>query len=219
MITPLLLALALVAQDDPDPAEPVAKGAAFQQVGTSVQSLIMIGATANTKYTVRRGNDGSGIAPSAPACAPTRSRLVFTTKTGGAIVHLTQTTTVAFPSDFGTQYANRVTDAAGPSGNATGPDLPIAGSVAEERVDFDAVYNAPGGRVKGVCTTPISCMGVTSYVPCRVGGDCTDWGAGSTCDTTSSQSGRLYLLKNKGAVGIVFQGDTANTQLTIVRQK
>jgi hypothetical protein len=212
----VLLALA-ISQAPSFPAEPIQKKEAFQQIGSSYQTAVQLAVSASAKYVVRRGAGDGGMVASTPACAPVGSRLVFTTAGGGAVVHLTMNATVAFPSDYGTNYFNRVTDAAGPSGRATGPILPISGSVAEERVDFDVLYNAPGGKIKGICANQILCMGTRSWVPCRANSDCTTWGAGSTCTAASNDT--LNNLRSNGGFAIVFQADTANTILTVTRQR
>lgn len=204
----LVLLLSLAQTNGPD-----GKGIGFQQDGSTVFGYRQPIATANAARTlVRPGTAG------VPACVPFGSRLVLGAAGGGAVVHFSMTSTLTFAGALSTRLGCSMVDANGPEGQGSCLALPASGIVVYEALTFDQFYRAPGAR-GGVCSGWVNCMGTSSRIGCRVDGDCTEAGAGSTCDTTSSAGSREQILRNYGAGFLVFQVDTANAVLTVARQK
>lgn len=199
------------------PAEPQQKTNGYMAVGAAIGGTLgECVATDDTKRTFLTSPGNTSV----PGCIPQGALLTLAARGGGSIVCLTMSSTVTFWGTTDSRAKFTLSDPNGPDGAGSCIDLPAAGSMAEQKVDLAALYTMPGARL-GYCATSKTCMGTTSYVPCRVNGDCTDASAGSTCYTIATScvtlglastctdadktSHILNILYNQGAAYAVMQ--------------
>jgi hypothetical protein len=187
---------------------PEAKSTGYQAAGAPAAARRQVFPTANAAAPLRLA---SGVA----ACFPFDALISLKAKGGEAVGVLAMTSTLTFADSVNSDGALQVSDTAVPATNGDGAGFTLA---AGEKFDivprFVPLYRAPGARA-GVCSgRQVGPGRYSRAVPCRVNGDCTDAGAGSTCDTASDEAGRLQTLRAQGCAFIVVQVDTANTSIT-----
>lgn len=212
------------------PGDPLQKSNGYYAVGTAIGGTYGECVVADDTLQVVRSTSSTDV----PLCLPQGALLTAAARGGGVILCFSMTTGVTFAGTTDSRSKFEFTDANGPSGPASCIDLPAPGTMGEQRVDLAAYYTMPGARL-GYCSATRNCMGVTSYIPCRIDGDCTAADAGSTCLTTASSCATLglsttcsdadktanilNLLYNQGAAFAIMQAYDDGSCVSIRRER
>lgn len=196
----LLIAVPIYAQT-PEP-----KPSGYQAAGSPAAARRQVLTAADTATALTLSDER-------PACFAFGSLVVLKAKGGEVVGVYSMTSTITFAGAVESSGALSVVDANGPDGDGAGFTL-APGESKDTVPTFDRVYRRPGAR-SGVCSgRQVGPGGHSRMVPCRVNGDCTEAGAGATCDTASDEAGRLQSLRAQGCAFIVVQTDTPDASIT-----
>lgn len=227
-----LLALALVAQH----GQPYDLGEDLRWArsgGPQEGSVTYLGSS--TTRPLQCDGDATAGAAQRPCCYPWGSQIVVSADKPVTLC-FSMTSTVDLGA-YASEQAMVITDASGIDGEGACVDIGAVGQTVDMIPLYAAIAQKPGSRspitgspcvvgnsngcTAGWCATSGVGNAATDkpspdapvFPACSVNGDCTDVGAGSTCDTSMSAADRVEM-KDHGCAYIVGRASAASTRVT-----